>query len=325
MKSSRFRIALALSTVLVVTACAQKQTPPVSDGASSASASSAAARIATVEGMLQKAGVSIFMEGSHRLQMDDGTFLLLKSSMLRLDEYVDQRVIVTGSVQPTVEAGGMIMDVESVVEADVMEPEVLQEEALLMPSSAAVSSSVLARVASSISPIVVAPPVITASSSPASIPPVAARSSSPAAEANPTPSSSPAAGVDTAATVTAMARVAADTVAYSTRYCTGHIGFCMPLHKYWFYQSFGANVSPYLWHVEVSSSEITEVGQGVIIVNLAAGALSEPEGVAIDQGDFVVVSRQWTGNRHFEVSGPKELRAAVEFMANGIEVYAPGA
>ena len=118
-----------------------------------------------------------------------------------------------------------------------------------------------------------------------------------------------------------MSKAAVDSSSFTTKYCSGHIGFCLPLHKYWFFQSFGANVSPYLWHVEVSNQSVEEAGQGVIVINLVSGSYGGTEGVAIDQGDFVVAQRQWTGNRHFEISGPKELRAAVEYMANGIEVY----
>ena len=123
------------------------------------------------------------------------------------------------------------------------------------------------------------------------------------------------------ASIRAMAKVAVDATTFTTKYCSSHIGFCIPLHKYWFYQSFGANVSPNLWHVEVSDKSIDDAGQGVIMVNLVSGGLTGTEGVAVAQGDFVVASRQWTGNRHFEISGPAALKAAVEFMANGVEVY----
>ncbi len=127
--------------------------------------------------------------------------------------------------------------------------------------------------------------------------------------------------VDANVSVKAMAKAQVDAANFKQTYCSSHIGFCMPYHRNWYFQSFGANVSPYLWHVEFSSQSVEEPGQGSIVVNLVAGALEGSEGAAVQQGDFVVASRQWTGNRHFEVSGPKELRAAVEFMANGLVVY----
>lgn len=120
-----------------------------------------------------------------------------------------------------------------------------------------------------------------------------------------------------------MSKVSADTANYTTKYCTGYIGFCVPMHKYWFYQSFGANVPPALWNVEVSNQEVRQSGDGVILVRLMPGGLAaeESEGVAVEQENNVIAQRQWTGNRHFEIFGPTELKAAIEFMANGIEVY----
>ena len=68
---------------------------------------------------------------------------------------------------------------------------------------------------------------------------------------------------------------------------------------------------------------LDDPGQGVIMVDLVSGELSGAEGIAVDRGTDVAASRQWTGSRHFEVSGPKELKAAIEFMANGISVSEP--
>ena len=123
-----------------------------------------------------------------------------------------------------------------------------------------------------------------------------------------------------------MMKALVDSENFTKQYCSPHIGFCIPYHRNWYFQSFGANVSPYLWHVEIADHSVEEVGQGVIMVNLVSGGLpsSESEGVAVSQGDFVVTSRQWTGNRHFKISAPKELRAAVEYMANGLVVYQTG-
>lgn len=118
-----------------------------------------------------------------------------------------------------------------------------------------------------------------------------------------------------------MAKATVDSANFTQTYCSSHIGFCIPYHRNWYFQSFGATISPYLWHVEVGDQPVEEAGQGVIMVNLMAGPLSGSEGVAVEQGDYVVAKRQWTGNRHFAVSAPTELRAAVEFMANGLTVY----
>lgn len=297
--------------------------PPTDEGDTVSSSSSASsARYATVEGVLQKSGIGMYMQGTHRLQMDDGTFLLLQSTAgVNLDAYIDERVIVTGTVEPTVEAGGTIMNVEMVERATAsLQPEVLEESESSEAMAAAVSSR--------------ASPTAMAPSSPASSP-APVRSSPPAAVSSPrpvavassasaAPASSPAAPqTDYSVTVKAMAKAQVDSANFNQRYCSSHIGFCVPYHRNWYFQSFGATVAPYLWHVEFADHSVDEVGQGAIVVNLVSGAFDGAAGVATEQGDFVVASAQWTGNRHFEVSGPAELRSAVEFMARGIAVYQP--
>ena len=60
---------------------------------------------------------------------------------------------------------------------------------------------------------------------------------------------------------------------WSREYCTSHLSFCFPVHKNWWYKSFGATTS-YLWHVEISSEEINALGEGPLVVNLVSGSLA---------------------------------------------------
>jgi len=273
-------------------------------------------RRVAAEGTIQRAGISIYMEGTHQLVTAEGQIVLLQSAVINLDDYLDERVAVTGVARPTVEAGGTIVDVETV---ERLEPDVLVES-----SSSSSSESSLSSVAS-VSSVTVISSVSSSRSSSSS----KSSSSSSAAVSSimssiqASASSSSASSTDRTAAVTAMARVAGDTASYNQKYCTSHIGFCVPIHKYWFYQSFGANVSPALWQVEIGNSEISVAGDGIILVRLMSGSLpaGESEGTAVVDGSNAVAKRQWTGGRHFEVFGPAELKAAVEFMANGIEVY----
>ena len=275
----------------------------------------------SAEGVVQKSGVGIYMEGTHQLVTDDGQILLLISATVNLDDYLDMRVSVVGEARPTIENGGTILHVESIqrVSAESTTPQVLEEEPVeSAPSTESTSSSE--------PPLVAAPPPVVASSS--ARPPVprssaaAVRSSASSVPLTVETSSSSASGLDMSASITRMKKVVADSVNFSQKYCTGHIGFCIPLHRNWYFQSFGATMSPYLWHVEIADHAVEEAGQGVIIVNLVIGATSaDSEGAAQQQGDFVVAMRQWTGNRHFEISGSKELSASVEFIAQGLETY----
>jgi hypothetical protein len=56
------------------------------------------------------------MQGTHQLNLDDGRLVLLQTTdgNLNLDVYLGKRVEVRGSVEPTVESGGLIMHVEEV-------------------------------------------------------------------------------------------------------------------------------------------------------------------------------------------------------------------
>ncbi len=300
----------SLVGLAVLVSCARPAVPLVPVAVESSS-SSVAARMATAEGTLSKAGIGIYMEGTHRLVTESGQEMLLESSAITLDDYLDAQVAVTGEIRPTVEEGGIIMTVESIERSgDSLMPEILEEA--VSSSSQSSSSAEAEEVASSS-----ARPVVSSS---------APRSSAPASSAAPVSSAAASsvaasAAPSVSASVNAMAKVKVDAANFNQKYCTSHIGFCIPYHRNWFFQSSGANVSPYLWHVEIADHAIENAGEGVIMVNLVSGALEGSEGVAVDQGDFTVASRQWTGNRHFEISGPKELRAAVEFIANGLSVY----
>ena len=119
-----------------------------------------------------------------------------------------------------------------------------------------------------------------------------------------------------------MSKATIDAANFREKYCNGSVAFCIPYHRNWYYKSAGASLSPYLWHVEFSDRAVQEVGDGVIIVNLVSGAIAEGGGGTVEErGDFVVATRQWTDGRHVEISAPKALGAAVEFMMNGLEVY----
>lgn len=119
-----------------------------------------------------------------------------------------------------------------------------------------------------------------------------------------------------------MAKAKTDAANFTQVFCSRHAGFCVPIHKSWYYNSFGAT-SSYLWHVEVSSEEVAELGDGPLVINLATGSLdaSIADGSVVTQGDFVIGYRQWTNGRHFEVSAPAALRSAVAYITENISVY----
>jgi len=82
------------------------------------------------EGVIKPAGISIYQQGSHRLMLQDGRFILLESDSVDLNGYVNEKVEVRGALRPTVEDGGMIMRVEQtrLLDEPVEEPEETENE-----------------------------------------------------------------------------------------------------------------------------------------------------------------------------------------------------
>lgn len=110
---------------------------------------------------------------------------------------------------------------------------------------------------------------------------------------------------------------------WTQQYCSSHIEFCMPVHKLWYYKSFGATTS-FLWHVELSAKEINALGDGPIVINLVSGtaaAKQATDGQVRTQGDIVMGFKNWGSNEHFEVSAPAGFDAAVRYIIENIGPY----
>lgn len=292
--------ALLLSSVLLLTACnffAPSTQEPMEDEESSSSSSVMEETDNVMyQGVLEPAGISIYMEGTHKLTLDDGRFILLQGDGVDLNEYLDEEVEVHGAIRPTVEGGGIIMRVESVVRVG---------ESSSSSSSDSSSSSSMSAESSSAAAVV--PP---ASSSPAPV------SSSPSAQ------TSSEGGDERAIRAAAMAKADLSTANWTQQYCTGHMGFCMPVHKNWWFTSFGTTTSN-LWHVEINNQVIEKIGDGPIRVQIVSGALSSNDGQVVANGDDVVGYKSWTENRHFEIHAPASLRGAVEYLISHITAYTP--
>ena len=113
-----------------------------------------------------------------------------------------------------------------------------------------------------------------------------------------------------------MARQNLDAANWTQAYCTSHIGFCISIHRNWWFKSFGA-AAPSLWHLEVSAAEINTMGDGPLSVDLLPGSVSAQsatDGEVRVSGDQVIGYKEWTENRHFEIRAPSALQAAVTYM-----------
>ncbi len=121
-----------------------------------------------------------------------------------------------------------------------------------------------------------------------------------------------------------MQKAAVSDATFTQKYCTDHVGFCVPVHKNWYYASFGS-VTASLWHVEIGPTVVENVGDGVITIDLVGGAIDSQDGTVTANGDDVIGYRAWTGGRHFVIKGPASLRTAIEYMTKGITTTETGA
>jgi hypothetical protein len=294
MRSSIQRALLA--SILLLTACASRDQPgePVTPPATSSAASSEQVRETrnvSYRGIVEELGSTIYMQGTHKLTLGDGRMLLLESLSLDLEAFVDREVEAFGSLRPTVEAGGIIMRVEHMTD---------------LSASSAASQSALPST-SSVSPVssIPPPPTVASSAAPAPIPERPA-SSEPAQELPADPSR--------AARIEVMAAEDMDERNWTQQYCTDHVGFCIPVHRNWWYRSFG-NTTSTLWHVEINSESFESIGSGPLAVNLVGGDLSgSGDGSVVVAAGRATGYKRWTQGRHFEITADARLEAAVRYI-----------
>lgn len=262
------------------------------------------------QGRVLPLGASIYMEGTHKLMLEDGRFVLLIGNGLVLDDYLNVEVEVFGATRPTVEAGGILMRVERIssLEQSSEASSIMSSDAASSVMSETVASSVASamtasRIASSIARSSVAP---LPASSVASVASVAAASSAASEDAN-------------AAKAAVMAKANMSPANWTQQYCApSHVAFCFPVHKNWWYKSFGATSSS-AWHVEVGPSELETLGDGPFVVTLEMGALSGTDGQVTIEGSMVVGMRAWTGNRHIVITAPASLEQAVRYVTQELK------
>ena len=108
---------------------------------------------------------------------------------------------------------------------------------------------------------------------------------------------------------------------WTQEYCSPNVGFCVPIHRNWWFKSFGATASS-LWHVEVSGELVENLGDGVLLVNLVQGDIATSGATDREvrmHGNFAVGYRNWTENRYFEISAPMDMKDAVQYMTENLK------
>lgn len=346
---------------LGLTACNAGNQPTPAPDESSSSASEDSDLIThnvSYAGTIEDVGITSYQQGTHRLTLEDGGFLLLESTdaNLNLDTYLGKRVEIHGSLQPTVEEGGLLLKAQEVIVLD------------LADSSSSETNEGTRKMCGGIAGILceddqdcvddpsdgcdpmnggadcsgICVPKEAASSSESSESPSSVFSASSSTAATTSSRTSSSSSSVSSATSSSVTSVPADSAAmeeqnallakqtydqpslWTQTYCTSHIAFCIPVHKNWYFKSFGATTSN-RWHVELGMSEISELGDGAVILNLVSGtsaSMQAQDGQIKTQGSDIIGFKDWQDGTHFELIADARLRTAVEYMLAHITPYA---
>ena len=295
----KFLLFLIASVVLV--ACTPKNSQDISSSrgsSSSAGSSLADEQPATAhvsyEGIVEPLGASIYMQGTHRLLLPGDRFLLLESDIVDLNSVLGEEVRVFGAARPTVEGGNTLVRVERI-------------ERLVLPSS---SSSFSLVVSSEKGPFISS--VASSSFAQVSSADFAASSAVSVEPPSSVPNVSDVSDIEKKK-IALMAKERTDDGQWTQQYCSNHVRFCIPVHRNWWYKSFGTTTST-LWHIEIGPEPLSQLGDGPLVLNLLPGDVPSEDRSVDDRGAYVVGYRAWSEGRHFEVSAPKELAGAVRFI-----------
>ncbi len=359
----RLLFPLVVVLCLGLTACNFSSQTPSDTSSSSSSSSEDAGDLVThnvsYTGTIDELGMTTYQQGTHRLMLENGQFLILEStdSNLNLNTYLGKTVEIRGSLQPTVEAGGMLLRAEEVIVLGITasssaSPESSSSQGRTMcggiaglpcddgqtckddPSdscdplqggadcsgicvsdTATESSSSETRSSSVMSSAVRSSVMQVSSKSMMTSSSVVASSQSSVAGDS--------AAIEQQNVIMAKQTYDQDSL-WTQKYCTSHIAFCVPVHKNWYFKSFGATTSN-LWHVELGMSDIVELGDGAIILNLVSGSsasMQAQSGQIKTQGSDVIGFMDWEDGTHFEIIADVRLKAAVSYMLAHITPYA---
>jgi hypothetical protein len=303
---------ILVSAFLLLPACSR--VPSGGPQASSSSAQTSSEEIretrnVSYRGTVDSLGASIYMQGTHSLALGDGRMLILESTDVDLDAYLNHEVEVFGALRPTVEAGGIIMRVQRITDFS-PESSSLSSHATSASSAQSSLESVISSAVASAVPsraFVSKAPISSAVSS-------SAQSSAPKSSASSVASVVVSTSAEMDTRIVLMSKQDLSDRNWTQQYCTAHLSFCVPVHRNWWFVSFG-NTTQTLWHVEVSSESFEGVGSGPISIDLVGGDLSGHSDNDVSVVDGKVTGyRTWTQGRHFRISADARLEAAVRYM-----------
>jgi len=297
-------------------------------------------------GVVGEIEASIYMEGTHVLTLSDRSIVLLTAADRGMDlgRYVGEEVEVRGSARPSVEGNlthVQVTEVTLLEDAESSESRSSEREGTFCGGIAGIGCPegeictddpsddcdpnqggadcggicVPSAASSSISSIAASVSISSKSS-------IAAAPSSASSESS---ESSSVDASDLEAAIELMAKQDYAPALWTQQYCTSHIAFCIPVHKNWYFKSFGATTTS-LWHVEFAMESVETLGMGPIVLNLVNGSsasVSASDGAVVTKGSDIIGYKDWDDDTHFEIIADARLRTPVTHMLSRITPYTP--
>lgn len=336
-----YKISLLSVFAIMLSGCGlvevEEEAPPAEEVATSSKAAEPVQRETknvTYQGKVVAGGMSIYQEGSHRLIIDGEKFILLESNTVDLNGYVGEQVTIKGALRPTVEAGGTIMRVQEISlneSEDDKELDEIIDDAPEAPEAEEVEEEEQPEEVSEAKEEPIEEPTPEPSEGETEEKPVVEEEETVVETETEEPEEVEEASEEEVSEPSSYATPPAERIAamagqdfsaenWSQQYCTSHIGFCIPVHRNWWFKSFGAT-SSVLWHVELSSEPIENLGDGPIRIDLVAGSNSDADGTVSIEGSEVFGIKEWTFGRHFRVSAESSLQEAVQYIVDNFSEY----
>jgi hypothetical protein len=294
-------------------------------------------------GLLAKGGVTFYQQGTHHLSLDDGSFILLESDSIPLALYEGKRVRIRGSVRPTVEAGGLIMDAQEVVVVD--ERGITKSEGqfcggvagIPCPSgyecireSADRDAAGVCRREKMVEETKEAEEAeeaegggVTEPEPGSEEPEVTPEKPAEEAQLGAKPTLAP--STNSPALEAHIELMAGDDISpsrWTQEYESQHVGLRVSLHKNAYWRNFGARPDQNSFlHLEVGHREIVELGDGPVTLDLKGGTLASlgvAEGGVVERDDIIEAYRTFDANRYVVISGDARLKNYIEYMLGAV-------
>lgn len=104
-----FKIILIIVSVFALTACGDT-VPDLEDRMADSSVETAT----SYTGVIEAFDIDIYHDGTHQIKTEDGETIVIQSSVINLNNYIDKKVVISGAIQQLIDKKGRVFNVEEI-------------------------------------------------------------------------------------------------------------------------------------------------------------------------------------------------------------------